>query len=461
MELHPRRGRLATAATITAIVLGATELSGCNLDAGTGLWFRDLDPVVLTGSQLPDLVGTGPGDIVVFRYDTEGGVWDQVPVQVDQRHLEYLTKLRDGTGSTGTQVLAYSDPAGNAGADPVATFDADDEVAFMADDTGGLAAAGAGYPAGVLAGSGVRVTVTDPIAARTPSRGSGVGYVYLFERSGSLSPGAGVDYVDYVFAPVDPMGHAENSTVTSDRYSTHFAARWTRDSLQLGAGPDILDRHRNLFAPGVCTRSEDTFSAGDGGYATNIDGPVRVIRSYLGANSGTYTQREHVFYRGTERVQTFLRVHEIPGIMDFYDYSAEAIGMRYSSSSTPAGVTIDGSPDVVGSATPTWEAVSGGPGTLVSVTSTQTDIAGLTSQGYYTDDSTPATVQCTGDAFEYGASGSRVPSSIPNTDPAATGLVNSLTATRWNVYVPGSEAASVNRHTANLTFPLTTSVTAY
>ena len=52
-----------------------------------------------------------------------------------------------------------------------------------------------------------------------------------------------------------------------------------------------------------------------------------MIRSYLGANSGTYTQREHIFYRSTERVQTFLRVHAIPGIIDFYDYSAAAVGM--------------------------------------------------------------------------------------------------------------------------------------
>lgn len=447
-------------ASLAAIAVGAMGLSGCNVDAGTGLWLRDLDPVVLTGAQVTDLVGAGPGGIVGFRYDTEAGAWDQVPVQVDQRHLEYLAKLRNGTGTSGPTALAYSDPGANAGADPVATFDADDEVAFMADDTGGLAAAGAGNPAGVVAGSGVRVAVTDPLAGRK-FRGTGVGYVYLFERSGALSPDAGVDYVDYEFDPADPMGHAEDSTVTSDRYATHFSARWTRDVLRLGSGPDILDRHRNLFAPGVCERSEDTFSAGDGGYATNIDGPVRVIRSYLGANSGTYTQREHLFYRGTERVQTFLRVHAIPGIMDFYDYSAAAIGMAYSSSSTPAGVTIDGVPDTAGAAAPTWEAVSGGPGTLVSTTSAQTDIAGLAIAGYYTDDSTPSTVQCTGDAFEYGASGTRIPGSIPNTDPTLPGAVSTFTATRWNVYVPSGEAANINLHVNNTTTPLTTSVSPY
>jgi len=357
--------------------------------------------------------------------------------------------------------MAYSDPDANAGADPVATFDADDELAFMADDTGGPAPDGAGYPVGVVAGTGIEVTVTDPLSTTSPYRGTGVGSLYLFEGSGSLSQGAGVDYVDYDFAPADSMGHAEDSTVSTDGYRTHFAARWVRDRLHLGAGPDQLARHRNQFALDVCGRSEDTFSAGDGGYATNVDGPVRVIRSYLGANSGTYTQREHVFYRRTERVQTFLRVHAIPGIMDFYDYSPAASGMTYRSSTAPGGVPIDGVPDAMGAAAPTWEAVTGAPGALVSVSTLQTDIAGLGLQGYYSDDATPATTQCTGDAFEYGASGTHVTTGIPNTDPAASGTVATFTGTRWNVYVPPGEPASTAQHVANMTAPLTALATAW
>jgi hypothetical protein len=456
----PRRGGVAA---LVAIGLGATALAGCNADAGTGLWLRTLDPVVLTGSAVPDLVGTAPGNVVAFRWNIDKGAWQQVPVQVDERHVEFLTKLRNGTGTSGPTTLAYSDPSANAGPDPVATLDANDEVAFMADDTGGAAPGAAAYPAGVVAASGVRVTVTDPLAGEdSTGRGKGVGYVYLFVRSGpGLSPGAGADYVDYDFSPVDPSGHAESSTVSSDRYATHFSARWTRDVVRVGTGPDILDRHRNLFAPGVCGRSEDTFSAGDGGFATNIDGPVRVIRSYLGANSGTYTQREHVFYRGTERVQTFLRVHAIPGIIDFYDFSAAAVGMSYLSSSTQPGVTIDGVPDAAGAAAPAWEVVTGGQGTLVSATTQSTDIVGMAIQSYYTDDSTPPAVQCTGDAFEYGASGTAITSAIPNTDPSVAGSVNSFTATRWNVYVPSHDGAEITRHVANLGTPLTTAVAPY
>jgi hypothetical protein len=442
-----------------AVATAAAVLPGCNDHAGSELWRRDFDPVVLVGAQVTDLLGATPGDVVAFRWNGEGSYWQQVPVQVDQRHVEYLTKLRNGTGSSGPQTLAYSDPGANAGADPVATLDADDEIAFMADDAGAAAPGGAGDPGGVVAGSGVRVTITDPLRFVDGNRGGGTGYVYLFERTaGGLQPSAGKDYVQYVFAPDDPMGHAEDSTVSTNRYSTHFSARWTRDEIRLAGGVDLLDRHRNLFAVGVCTRSEDTFSAGDGGYATNVDGPVRVIRSYLGANSGTYTQREHVFYRSTERVQTFLRVHAIPGILDFYDYSANAIGMTYSSSST-AGVTIDGVPDTAGTAAPTWEAVTGAPGSIVSTSVLQTSVSGMSVQSYYLDDSTPGT-QCTGDAFEYGASGTAVTSGIPNTDPTLPNP-QTFTGIRWNVYAPPSTSLGTDVHVANVTTPLTTSVAPY
>src|SRR5829696_8725521 len=138
------RRRIGPAAL--AVGLGLTVLSGCNGRAGSGLWQRDLEPVVLTGAQVPGLVGLAPGGIVAFRWNSEGRRWEQVPVQVDERHLEFLTKMRNGTGTTGPKALAYSDPGANAGADPVATFDADDEIAFMAGDTGGPAPRGTGAP---------------------------------------------------------------------------------------------------------------------------------------------------------------------------------------------------------------------------------------------------------------------------------------------------------------------------
>ena len=312
----------------------------------------------------------------------------------------------------------------------------------------------------MIAGSGVRVTVTDPLATGDSIRGGGVGFLYLFRQSGSaLSPGAGKDYVDYDFAPSDPMGHAESSTVSSDRYSTHFSARWTRDQIRSAPARTSSTGTGTSSRSATAGAARTPSRAGDGGYATNIDGPVRVIRSYLGANSGTYTQREHIFYRGAERVQTFLRVHAIPGILDFYDLSPAAVGMRYASSSTPAGVPIDGNVDTTGTAAPTWEAVTGSQGALGLDHRVADRHHRPRHRAYYRDDTTRPRAVHRG-RRRVRRSGTAITSAIPNTDPTL-GALNNLTATRWNVYVPGTEAPDVATRVANLTTPLTTSVATF
>ena len=109
-------------------------------------------------------------------------------------------------------------------------------------------------------------------------------------------------------------------------------------------GADIVDRHKALFAPGYCGRSEDTFNDAEGAFIANVVGPLRAIRSYIGANSGPYTQRTHVFYDQREDILTDLRVHAIPSVMDFWDYSPAASGMRYTNDRNLSGVIVDGEP---------------------------------------------------------------------------------------------------------------------
>jgi hypothetical protein len=201
------------------------------------------------------------------------------------------------------------------------------------------------------------------------------------------------------------------------------------------SGVDILDRHKNLFGPGVCQRSEDSFSAGEGAFFANIDGPVRGIRSYMGANSGPLTQRLHLFYEGRQDVTTFLRVHAIPGMMDMYDYSPAASGMTYTSSLNTGGVSIDGVPDSLAAGLPLWEMVTGAQGTLVITALVETDIAPFLPSYYYNDDTTPSYTQCTGDDFEYAQSGTWMDFAIPNTDPISPPF-NYLTGTRIVYYDP-------------------------
>ena len=162
-------------------------------------------------------------------------------------------------------------------------------------------------------------------------------------------------------------------------YRTHFGDRRIRDEVNVYAGEasgvDILDRHKVMLEPGNCGRTEDTFSAGEGAFFANIDGPVRAIRSYLGANSGPFTQRDHFFYQRRQDVTTYLRVHGgIPGVMDLYDYSPAATGMTYYNDLNLSGVLVNGQPDPVTTGALAWEMATGLQGTLIMPQWLETDI---------------------------------------------------------------------------------------
>ena len=196
-------------------------------------------------------------------------------------------------------------------------------------------------------------------------------------------------------------------------------------------GVDILDRAKSRLLAGNCSRSENTFNDAEGAFIANKSGPVRAIRSYLGANSGPITQREHVFYERREDVRTFLRVHSVPGPLDYHDYSAAAIGMTYKNNNT-SGVAVDGTPDAVSTGAITWESIDGPQGGLSMAHSVVSDIPGLAIGTYYLDDSTPGggvETQCTGDAQSIGASGPDLLGNLPNTDPRTTPF-NTMNSTR-------------------------------
>jgi hypothetical protein len=418
-----------------------------------GLQTRPADPVVLTGARVPSLLGAKPGRVVAFRW---AGGWQQKPVQVDER-----AKLDLGAayhqGPAGVTALTYTDLDTFIGPDPDPMLDGNDEIALMARDSGARAA-GSGDPSGTVRGSGVEVEVRDPLV------NGPVGYLYLYRSEGSRSPSAGRTYVHYDFHLLSggykgtydlaSGPNPENSTVRSSYYDQRFSDRWIDDQLRLrsgtSSGVDILDRHKNLFAPGECVRSEDTFSAGEGAFVINKSGPVRAIRTYVGANSGPYTERQHLFYDRREDITTVLRVHPIPGVMDFFDYSPAASGMTYRNGLNPAGVRINGVPDSPVAGASPWEQVSGAQGGLAIVHSLVSDTP-LTVGSYYLDDSSPgggAETQCTGDNAAYGASGLRVTSAIPNTDPRL-GAAAQVTDTRYLYFGPPSIGANAAATRAN------------
>lgn len=419
------------------------------------------DPVVVPGAQVSSLGSANANDIVAFARDN--GAWTQIPVQVDERLVQDFCEIYGkSSGLWGAQpacktskvitALFYADAETFTGADPDPLLDLDDEVVFMARDGGDRVGTWTD-PAGVVSGSGVELSLQD---------GDEQAWVYLFERNDAgLTPDAGKDYVQYTVSlngidyktEYDLYGTScggetavcnptmtEDSTIKGAAYTRHFVARWMTDELQITAGDatgvDILDLHQSRFGPTSCGRHVLTYSTAEGAFVANIDGPVRAIRSYLGANSGPLTQRDHLFYDHREDIVTQLRVHATSqGIMDLMDYSEAAAGMTYYNDLNPEGLTIDGVPDTANEAgVPQWEMVTGAQGSLVMTgildASFDTDIARF----FWADDATPSFPQCdtstalaAPDDKAFGMSGVWLDGALPDTDPKNGSSAHTLT----------------------------------
>jgi len=448
MRLFRPRWRIA----VSAIVLAVIGLAGCTRFGAT--ISRPSDPVVLDGSALPRLVGTDPMHIVGFSWD--GSAWHQVPVQVDERdfvspgviyHLP--TALYPNLFGTTTpyKILVYTPPAHLSPGyvmsstytppDSNPMFDSNDELSLLSADTGLQVGATGANPSAVNGASREEVKVTDPLA---PSQ---FGYIYLFHSDTLTGGAAGSDGVVYNFsldsgsytgtykmgmnslAPNNSWGfNPEHSTVTTASYSMKLSDRWLNDGLSItqggASGVNILDRSHYYVTVG-CSRNEDTFDGGadnpgEGAYVANISGPVRAIRSYIGANSYTATVNTDVFYPDREDTVTEVRGHAgLPGYGSADDFATGTTGLTYSDPANTR-VVIDGHPDVVtpityttgSAAPPSWQMVSGPQGSLVTVRALDTTITGLNVSTVYQDQNPASPAPCTGDAAAWGQNGMNV-----------------------------------------------------
>jgi len=438
---------------------------------------RPADPVVLTGADVPTLVGRLPNRIVALRWT--GSAWQRRHVQVDERAVVNFAKVygilsAPYTAFWGSQpglvnATVYTSTATWTGNDVDRTVDADDEIVFMARD-GGLQATGAPQPPGTATGSGVEIRITDPLVPDAES------FLYLFERgtTGVLPGGAGPRYTTYAFRLLSGPykstysrfagPNPEDSRFRGATYQRHFADRWLSDQLTMVTNgtlsADLLDRQKVLFSPSNCIRSETTFNettgygSAEGAFIANKNGPVRAIRSFVGANSGPSTQRTHLLYDRREEVVTDLRVHSIPSVMDLFDYSTAAYGMTYRNALNQTGVGLDGTPDSLVGGEASWEQLSGTAGTITHVHDLTASFP-RTVTNYHLDDSTPADTQCTGDAVA-ATSGPYITSTMPCTDP---GLNCSATLqSRRTIFYegPGGDASSAAARRDQVTTPVAT-----
>ena len=318
-------------------------------------------------------------------------------------------------------------------------------------------------PDGVVGGSGVQVEIADP-------RGGAPSHVYLFRSAGRLDPSAGKRYVEYTYKlkagdyrknfRFRQGPNPEDSTVTTPCYTRHFSDRWISDGLTIrpprGTGADLLDMYKCLFAPGIPVRSMRTFCVGEGAFVVNKSGPVRAIRSYIGCNSGPLTQGRHFFYDRCEDYTVLLRVHLIPALLIFADYSPDAKGMTYSNNLNPEGVTVDGKRDRVKRGTLTWEMLSGRAGTLITLNRLVTTFPNYKPTSYYLDAENSKLTQVTGDAHAFAASGPYYSTPIRNTDPRH-GMTGVFEMRRILVFEgPDATADTARAYLTEAALPLTT-----
>ena len=358
---------------------------------------RTESPVVLLGEQLP-WIHALPEDIVAFAYKNG---WNQIPIQIDERDMREYAQIygayAEGNSTTadyGANIYGevYCDPNTFTGADSDPTLDANDEVVFMLQDAD-IRASTDSPPNGVQQDSGLEVEIVDPLNEE-------VIYIYLFIQDGTLDPLAGVSYVDYDFSllstdylstyntagldestgePNDDNGeqlNPENSTIRTAMYERHWSYRWTCDRLSLLGGPNLVEREDYWMAPGACIRHIGTFNAQEGCFIANISGPIRAIRSYMGANSGPLVQVDRIYYESCEDAAIYLRVHPQPAVGMFYvDHTLAAVGMTYRNDLNLNGVIIDGCPDGLTVGPIAWELVTGEPGSILRIHDFDSDIA--------------------------------------------------------------------------------------
>lgn len=431
-------------------------------------------------------------DVVAFRWTQQG--WRQVPVQIDEQEMVTIgTSYNDIVGddcgraydkplwctwlTDRVDTLYYVDESTYLLPKGDGLLGTQDEIAFMSKDAGPRAPAGQTLPDGTMGNKGVEIRVRDLLYG-------GDRYAYLFLRApgGGLSPDADTAYVAYDFVLCDrtqsdcgrqivpdydyvgqsadtgPDGdyklgsNPEDTWVETGTYRAHFSDRWIQDSLivvpENPAGLDLIDRRKTFNKPDVCGRTEYTGSRSEGTFVVNRSGPIRVIRSIMGFNSGPLLQREDIFYEQYSTTTFYYRIHATEGFLEAYDFDTGLAGqLRYYDDGNPVssgGDLIDGQGGIggVGERLLSWSAVQGAPGTLVSTFSLTSNVTQLYPSVYYEDNAVDPQRMCTGDAYSYGLSGFWINDRIPNTDPRQAEAygwpLNSVMIQRFNLYQAGS-----------------------
>lgn len=326
---------------------------------------RNLEPVVIKGTQLNALLGSPLQQLFVYTF-TGSGLGGQIPLQIDE------------VNANGSYVSSEDN-----------LLDLNDEVVFMAKDTGNRA-----NDLNLLTALPISLTSWYELEIRDPVTPSKKGWAYLV-RSTTLPNSSSGNYVDYT------PGNLRIST-TPNQYILEFAPdeHPGLETLSLFGGIDILDRTKLRVTQGLLEVTENFF-----GFIapTEVkDGPVRTILqqsvSIFQANLNTTYKTYGSIVELSATVNSSIIPNNARSSIDFASGISPA---TFYNANTSGGVTINGLTDSVAE-TPLsrWFQVSHSSGRLIQVT--DSSLVGGTQGNYYTDDNT---VDNLGQLGSYGDSG--------------------------------------------------------
>merc|ERR1719228_2808482 len=125
----------------------------------------------------------------------------------------------------------------------------------------------------------------------------------------------------------------EESLLKSPHYERHFSEIWYSDMLRITAGnsdfKNIWGMSEEQLLPYYCGRSIKSYIKSPTAFIANKDGPVRAIRSWVGANEATLSQVDLISYEQKEELTKYRRSRSIPGALFYTNFDKNALDMKY------------------------------------------------------------------------------------------------------------------------------------
>lgn len=305
---------------------------------------RSYEPVIVRANQLAVFEGKEVAKLEAYRWTNSS--WQEIPFQIDEREpghdiaADSLNPARQcNLPASNTPPSNCSDvylpewtQAGLPTADGL--FFGLDEFVVMAHDLGDRATTADGLPTD----DSDFETTRYEVRARDPISGNS-GWFYIFAHTTTSFTKSGTSYVTYEVpssgscagdrTPRQSCGTVSASPTSSTQssyYKMQWAGNWTLATLEIEPPTDLLDRVKGRAVP--VTGGNETEKTWDWGvcpiFRGYTAGPVRLVRSIQGAQSGVVTLKNEFVYGRFVDVEIEFRGHEINSFKWYLDYDPAA-----------------------------------------------------------------------------------------------------------------------------------------